>query len=1018
MRLIRKSCFMLFNYFKCQPGLKFEYKYTGIQSGNPYFYEVRKIVWILLLVSGYSFGQQQKITTIGGLPTRELYDITTDRKGFLWIGHELGLSRYDGIHFTSFNHPKQTSLSISEIKEDSTGRIWCHNFSGQIFYIENSQMHLLEAYRYEQELQYPRIQLYKNELLATSRFGLFVYDLTAKKSRYITKIFASKDSISEIQSIQTLQNGVVVLSNAKWFFYNGGNGLQQLKTNALTSYLTNTSISIMLGNFKGDTIFTTSGINNFTHLLVIRGDSIQYTRTITTKGRLNGMATIANGQVWLHDKEESRNLAGNQLFSKLNLSAATEDRERNLWLTSITNGLMVVKAAAGWKLEMLTAAEKKENFTSLLNMPNVIVAGTNSGNIYIKNAANFSTQKIIQLPPEVGAVDKILRYNNHSVVVAGTGWVCILDINTYKLQKLKHINMKAWDTLQQTHFFATTFGVLALPIYQNTSIEQLEKSLSKFSKDRLGNNYYFIGNRCRSLQYVPTEKALWVLLKDGIYKLHNGITTPVLYKGNRIYASNLIRTGDKMYIGSFSNGLLVYNKGTFREINSSNGLKCRYVLRFKITGNYLWLFGDGPLQVIDLNTEQFVVINNLPPIAGSSINDICSYGQDFLLSTSSELYKISMANTSNTVTPVVSLLTAMVNEKDTLYHQTQLPYGTRNLNFLIGAPWFNNAEGVVIHYKIELFNNNAWVSLPAGQRNIRIESLPPGTYTLEAYAATADGKQSKPVSLITFTVNRPYWQKWWVLSLLVVFSALIVWAIIKMRVEHVNKQNKLLIEKLALQSQLRESLLTAIKSQMNPHFIFNALNTIQSYIYTNNKQKANIYLGKFSDLIRLILDNSQKKSITLTNETEMLQLYLDLEQMRFENTLTAVLEVDKSLPLDSIHLPPMLVQPYVENALKHGLLHKKENRKLWVKFSHAPHLDALEIIIEDNGIGREQSLLINKRKINNHQSFSTYANQKRLDLINQSRIAKIQVHITDLVNGQGVAAGTRVCLTIPFHGNL
>jgi LytS/YehU family sensor histidine kinase len=207
-------------------------------------------------------------------------------------------------------------------------------------------------------------------------------------------------------------------------------------------------------------------------------------------------------------------------------------------------------------------------------------------------------------------------------------------------------------------------------------------------------------------------------------------------------------------------------------------------------------------------------------------------------------------------------------------------------------------------------------------------------------------------------------------------------------------------------------MLTAMKSQMNPHFIFNALNTIQSYIYTNNRQKASSYLGKFSNLIRIILASSSKKNITLTEEIETLQLYIDLEEMRFEDNFSAQIVVDEWLNTDEIYLPPMLVQPYIENAIKHGLLHKEEQRILKVSFKNLISQQSLGITIEDNGIGRERSGILNHKK-NSGLGIATSATEKRIDILNHALHNKIKINVIDKINTNGQSAGTIVNLTLP-----
>lgn len=210
-----------------------------------------------------------------------------------------------------------------------------------------------------------------------------------------------------------------------------------------------------------------------------------------------------------------------------------------------------------------------------------------------------------------------------------------------------------------------------------------------------------------------------------------------------------------------------------------------------------------------------------------------------------------------------------------------------------------------------------------------------------------------------------------------------------------------------------ESELKAIRAQMNPHFIFNALNTIQSYIYLNDKQNASNYLGKFSRLTRMILDMSNHEVVSLKDELEALTLYLELECMRFEEVLTFDIAIADALDTESIKLPAMLIQPYIENAIKHGLLHKKDNRELHCSFELKG--DNLIVRIDDNGIGRQRSMEMNATKGGDHKSFATEANAKRFTLLNKNSDDAIGVVYTDKTDADGQPAGTLVVLTIPVQ---
>ncbi len=201
---------------------------------------------------------------------------------------------------------------------------------------------------------------------------------------------------------------------------------------------------------------------------------------------------------------------------------------------------------------------------------------------------------------------------------------------------------------------------------------------------------------------------------------------------------------------------------------------------------------------------------------------------------------------------------------------------------------------------------------------------------------------------------------------------------------------------------------------MNPHFIFNALNSIQSYIYFNKRMLAVDYLSKFASLMRLYLHQSKQEYISLSEELDGLNLYLELEKSRFEESFRFHINVGNDLNKREECVPSMLLQPYVENAIKHGLLHKEEGlRELEIDFAKLG--DSLKCTIEDNGIGRVESEKINRQQRRSHQSFASNANEKRLELLNYDRKKPIQLNITDLADAKNSPIGTRVELIIPLE---
>ncbi|MEJ7828403.1 MAG: histidine kinase [Segetibacter sp.] len=217
--------------------------------------------------------------------------------------------------------------------------------------------------------------------------------------------------------------------------------------------------------------------------------------------------------------------------------------------------------------------------------------------------------------------------------------------------------------------------------------------------------------------------------------------------------------------------------------------------------------------------------------------------------------------------------------------------------------------------------------------------------------------------------------------------------------------------KLAFEQKLAEMEMTALRAQMNPHFIFNCLNSIKLYTTDNEAAKASAYLTKFSRLIRLVLENSRSEKVTLKNELDALELYLEMEAMRFKDKLRFAIEVAPELDTEIIEIPPLLLQPYVENAIWHGLMHKKEGGNVHIKVAQ-PQTDCLQVIITDDGIGRIKAAALKSKSATANKSFGMKVTNERIALINQMYQTNTKVQVHDLADAEGRAAGTEVVLEI------
>ncbi|MEO6229901.1 MAG: two-component regulator propeller domain-containing protein [Ferruginibacter sp.] len=214
-----------------------------------------------------------------------------------------------------------------------------------------------------------------------------------------------------------------------------------------------------------------------------------------------------------------------------------------------------------------------------------------------------------------------------------------------------------------------------------------------------------------------------------------------------------------------------------------------------------------------------------------------------------------------------------------------------------------------------------------------------------------------------------------------------------------------------INQQLAEVQLASLRSQMNPHFIFNALNSIKKFVIANEPANAEKYLGKFSKLIRSILDNSQSGMVTVEKELQLLTLYLDLEQLRFGARLTWQINVDENIHVSDVEIPSMIVQPFVENAMLHGIMHRENGGNIAVSF--LLHTDWLQIAIEDNGVGRAKSMAYKSEHAEPHHSIGIEVATKRLQALKVNEQTPAGITIIDLLDDDGEGRGTRVEIAIP-----
>jgi ligand-binding sensor domain-containing protein/anti-sigma regulatory factor (Ser/Thr protein kinase) len=318
---------------------------------------------------------------------------------------------------------------------------------------------------------------------------------------------------------------------------------------------------------------------------------------------------------------------------------------------------------------------------------------------------------------------------------------------------------------------------------------------------------------------------------------------------------------------------------------------------------------------------------------------------------------------------------------------------------------FTEQERINYYYRLEGLDTT-WTKtdLPG---EVTFSALQPGSYSLHLKATDLSGSSVEGQSLLKFRILPPFWKTWWFYAMIAIIIIAVAWILIHQRIRSIKTR-------LAIRQQLTELEGRALRAQMNPHFIFNALNAIQECIVTQKIDEAYEYLSRFSKLLRLVLNNSEKNLISLSSELEVMRLYLSLEALRFRQSFSWEIELDEDLDTEEIKAPPMLLQPYIENAIWHGLRHKEGNQQLFIRIKE--YENALLVEIEDNGVGRDKAAKIKRKKIGAEQfdSKGTALAKHRMEILSGQYAVDINERTEDVIRN-GEIAGTKVSICIPLN---
>lgn len=451
----------------------------------------------------------------------------------------------------------------------------------------------------------------------------------------------------------------------------------------------------------------------------------------------------------------------------------------------------------------------------------------------------------------------------------------------------------------------------------------------------------------------------------------------------------------ELWIGT-QTGLTNFNTTT-KEVNHyyrKDGLSSDNILNLCLdSSNRLWIATTNGLNCFEPNKRKFTRLFKSDGLAENNLEGLLQADNNTIfVGTTNTITTFNankvLADTNNIKAIITEIL--LNNENHTwipgIEKNIEVPYANNNLTVHFTVPNYCATSSNKYYYLLE-GADTTWQEVNTG--DLQFTKLQSGTYTLYV---SAKPEKSEFVDVLKIHVAYPFYKTWWFVLFCIVSSLTIIFFIYRIKAKAL--QEKIRLQK-SFTQQLKEAEMQSLRSQMNPHFIFNTLNAINSFIVENKKEEASDYLVVFSKLIRNILENSRHESISLDKEITALKLYLQLEQVRLEQSFDYHITIAESIDTIGIHVPPLIIQPFVENAIWHGLRNKDTHGNVWVKIKQLTD-EAIQIIIEDDGIGRSNASKL-KANQKNHKSYGIEITQKRITLLHTKNHILIEDRMMDNV---------------------
>lgn len=923
-----------------------------------------------------------------GLPSNQIYRLLEDKDGFIWVATENGLCKYNGYEFDCYDVSDGLPTNdVYGIVEDSKGRIWLSNVENTISFIKNdSIVNLVPGGRSQKHIIWEDDEMivfndgYKNYFI-DSENNLLI-DTLAFRSQFTLNL--ANDFKLQFEALETTsfhKNKVIRSFNRK----------------ELKDFYTNFNQS--MNGLIGSSFDTKSKI-----LLIDLLRNNQFTLNVNPKS-----TKIISPIIQYHFKTQefqiySANrlyLVGNNLnkadtivlpkFTDAYINSAIKDSQGNIWIAT-NNGLKLIPQwVTAYNLNVVPGT-REYDINHVLKHNGFLFFPDNKGRIYKTDEENleiFADYQEFSPRPYIYQMD------------------------TYGDKLLFSFRTEGFQIM-------STRNRSKLPLHQLCDIRDSNELLTCKEFIEVNDYFFYLNGRglfggyfkdkriCKinidkftHIDRTEDNSGIWISTSNTIF-----YSTPDELKEGIFYPVKNIKQIES--ISHLQKDLVLVTTSQLKNYTCSKG-KCKdfdLLDGEKVTSTYLykdeiWVNSTKALYLFSQNkvTDTLEVSYKMPYKVADNISKVNSIYIDSLrifLATNAGLLNIDKNPKGLTATPLPIFLEVNDNKfsKDTTINFSA---NDNSIFFKITGLSYDAMKSLTYDFNLD---GQSQYSQSGPERTVRLTNLDPGDYTMKIKAQNFFDQEGVPI-YFSFTIAAPFWRSWWFYSIIAFLIIGASYSITKYFVGRTKRHAK-------LQQKFAELELNALQSQMNPHFVFNAMNSLQYIVNSGRTKEADHYISKFSTLLRAYLDASTTKFVTLHQEINIVENYVEIEQLRFQNKID--FEIINNLEAEDykIKIPASLIQPSVENALVHGFFDKDDGGLLQIMLDKEGDYIAIKIV--DNGIGILESKK-NKSRRSEHNSRATSILQSKIELLEKVMKYSITHDIQDrsLISNK---SGTIVKITI------